>query len=161
MAEYNLVRPCENCPFRTDVRPYLKPDRIQEMEEALVRGEFHCHKTLDYSQIEDWEDEPGDEKAQHCAGALILLEKIDRPSQMMRICERLGLYHPEKLDMSSPVYDSWEDMIVASEKGLASKKHVRAPQRTRKNLLSGRRKVRPGAGQRVPTCVLGRKRRRG
>ena len=49
----------------------------------------------------------------HCAGALILLEKLNLPSQMMRIAERLGMYDRRKLDMLAPVFDSFVAMIKA------------------------------------------------
>jgi pSer/pThr/pTyr-binding forkhead associated (FHA) protein len=41
---------------------------------------------------------------QHCAGATILLERLNRPNQMMRWMERLGGYDRTKLDMDAPVY---------------------------------------------------------
>jgi hypothetical protein len=43
------------------------------------------------------------EKSVHCAGMLIFLEKRNQPTQMMRICERLGLYDRTKLDMAAKV----------------------------------------------------------
>lgn len=39
----------------------------------------------------------------HCAGALIFLEKRNRPNQMMRIAERTGSYDRRTLDMKAPV----------------------------------------------------------
>lgn len=107
---YGLTRPCDNCPFRNDghgVR--LTVGRVREIENSLLRSEFPCHKTtnvekggLDMSN------------ATHCAGALILLEKLHRPSQMMRIAERLGMYDRSRLDMNAPVFDSFTDMKRAS-----------------------------------------------
>lgn len=92
------------------------PERVDEIEAGLMRSEFPCHKTSDHSQDED-EYVPTGQEA-HCAGALILLEKIERPSQMMRISERLGLYDRSKLDMNAPVYDSFEGMREAMESEL-------------------------------------------
>ena len=43
------------------------------------------------------------EKSLHCAGALIYLEKRERPHQMMRISERLGMYDYTQLDMTADV----------------------------------------------------------
>lgn len=108
---YSLKTPCPNCPFRTDVKPYLSPERVEEIRDGLERGEFPCHKTLDYDTDEEGGVET--EKTAHCAGALILLEKEGTPSQMMRISERLGMYDARKLDMDAPVFDSWDDMIAA------------------------------------------------
>jgi len=108
---YSMTTPCAHCPFRTDIRPYLRPERVREIEASLVRAEFPCHKTIEH----DDEGEPilGGKSAIHCAGALILLEKLERPSQMMRICERIGMYDPTALDMSAPVFDSFDDMEEA------------------------------------------------
>jgi hypothetical protein len=46
----------------------------------------------------------------HCAGALIMLERLGQPSQMMRIGERLGLYDRTGLDMEAPVFESFGAM---------------------------------------------------
>lgn len=108
---YRLIRPCARCPFRTDIPAYLHPERVEEIEQGLVRGEFPCHETTG-AEDEDGDRQHGDNET-HCAGALILLEKLDRPSQMMRIAERLGLYNRTKLDMASPVYDTFEEMYQA------------------------------------------------
>lgn len=110
---YSKTSPCDNCPFRSDKPFYLPAARVREIENGLVRGDFACHKTTVFC---DGEDGMGDrcetEKSLHCAGALILLEKLEQPSQMMRICERLGLYDRTKLDMSAPVYDSFDEMAT-------------------------------------------------
>jgi hypothetical protein len=140
MAEYKLTSPCPKCPFRNDIRQFLRADRIEELQEALVRGEFHCHATLDYD-VEEGE-EPKEDKAQHCAGALILLEKINQPSQMMRICERIGYYDPRKLDMKAPVYDSWEDMIAAAEEIACSSRRKSRPTPTTTRRRNGSAKRR-------------------
>lgn len=104
---YTLTTPCDNCPFRHDIPGYLTAERVEDIERSLVNAEFPCHKTTEF-------DEEGEVmhtgKEIHCAGALILLEKIERPSQMMRIAERLGMYDRRKLNMDAPVFDSFEDM---------------------------------------------------
>ena len=104
-----LTAPCGDCPFRSD-RPFpLARGRVTEIERALERGTFTCHKTLDYNRSDDGEPvEPP--RTQHCAGALILLEKLHRPSQLMRIYERLDGYDRTKLDMNAPVYDTFAEM---------------------------------------------------
>lgn len=111
MTSYDMTSPCPKCPFRSDITPFLRPDRVEEIAESLVRAEFPCHQTLDYSNDSEGARTP---KTAHCAGALILLEKLEQPSQMMRICERLGIYDRSKLDMAAPVFDSFEDMIAAA-----------------------------------------------
>lgn len=116
--KFDLKRPCAQCPFRTDIEPYLRQSRVRELEHALVQKQqtFSCHKTVDYSEG-DQEDEQEDEQEhrpapdeQHCAGALILLEKLMKPNQMMRWMERVGAYDRTKLDMRAPVFDSFTVM---------------------------------------------------
>ena len=92
---YSMRKPCDACPFLRGSGFALK---------SLHRhasGEFACHKTCELS------DDTGNfepvEKSLHCAGALIFLEKRNKPHQMMRICERLGAYDRTKLDMESEV----------------------------------------------------------
>lgn len=108
MSAYDMTSPCPKCPFRSDIPAFLTAARVREIEESLKRAEFPCHQTLDY---ETDDGEPVETKnTKHCAGALILLEKLERPSQMMRICERIGLYDRRKLKMDAPVFDSFREM---------------------------------------------------
>lgn len=118
MAKYGLITPCEKCPFRTDIRPYLRPERVDEI--LHIQGEFPCHKTIKVGdQIDDddenWCEITDDRNAQVCAGFLILLENEGAPNQMMRIAERLGAYDPSKLRMDAPVYGSIDEAIEAHE----------------------------------------------
>jgi len=49
-----MKEPCEHCPFRKDVKPFLTPARGIELA-MLTRnpkGVFNCHETLDYSKFE-------------------------------------------------------------------------------------------------------------
>jgi hypothetical protein len=64
---------------------------------------------VDYTGEEE-EGPKETEKSQHCAGALILLEKLEQPTNSMRVAERLGMYDRRELDMDAPVFDSWEEM---------------------------------------------------
>ncbi len=93
---------------------------MRAIEQSLERGEFFCHETLtDNGWQEDAEGEDGYHSSgaeEHCAGPLTLLEKLGRPSQMMRIAERLhgadgsSLYDCRKLDMDAPVFGSFDAM---------------------------------------------------
>ena len=109
---FNLKRPCANCPFRTDKEEqsgWLGEERAEDIIDAITRrqGTFSCHKTniQDDGELQETRD------SEHCAGALILLEKMGRPNQLMRISERLGFYDRTKLDMESPVFDTPEGFI--------------------------------------------------
>lgn len=53
---YGMTTPCDNCPFRTNVRPYLTKGRVREIERGLVGGEFYCHKTTDTDRLNEEED---------------------------------------------------------------------------------------------------------
>lgn len=114
---YGMTSPCPKCPFRNDIPGYLTPARVTEIERSLVNAEFPCHLTTnldDQDEDEQFYYPTGDEV--HCAGALILLEKLERPSQMMRIAERIGMYDMRKLDMAAPVFSSFAAMKRAQPK---------------------------------------------
>ena len=108
---YGMSTPCGNCPFRTDIRPYLRKARVREIERSLERSSFPCHKTTGLV-VDDQTYVPTGREV-HCAGALILMEKEGRSSQMMRIAERLGLYDARELDMDAPVFNSFDEMVEA------------------------------------------------
>lgn len=108
---YNLTKPCKNCPFSTTcLNGWLGGPRATEIFYSISRDQksFPCHKTTSH-------DDEGDyvlgQKEEHCAGALILLEKLELPNQMMRISERLGFYDRFKLNMNAPVFDSGAEFI--------------------------------------------------
>lgn len=110
--KFDLIRPCKECPFRTDVIAYLSAYRAREICRAITKEQqtFICHKTTTY-------DDDGEliqsAFGQHCAGALIFLERRNRPNQMMRIAERIGIYDRTKLDMTAPVYETAAAMANA------------------------------------------------
>lgn len=108
-APFGLTKPCKLCPFRRDVRPYLTRARVRGIARSLERSTFACHET---TGVKDGEVRPREEHV-HCAGALIVLERMNRPSQSMRIGERLGLYDRTRLAMDAPVFDSLDEMVEA------------------------------------------------
>ena len=113
--KFTLKTPCKKCPFRTDIDPYLPPDRVEEILDSITDGQgtFSCHETTEFD--DDGEAVFCSPREQHCAGALILLEKLEQPNQLMRIFERLGSYDMRALDMNAPVFDTPEDMIDSAE----------------------------------------------
>lgn len=119
---FDLRRPCAECPFRNDRPGYLRPSRAASLFDALtVEGvTFTCHKTLDYSNCDE-EGNPGkreDKDDQHCAGALIMLEKakLTSANQMLRIAQGLGIYDPKGLDLDSPICGSREEFLGIMER---------------------------------------------
>lgn len=97
---YDLIRPCAECPFLQQHKKAYTEKRLLE----LSASEFPCHKTAELVSAEDGGSTyQATESSSHCAGALIFLEKRQQPNQMMRICERLGMYDASKLDMTADV----------------------------------------------------------
>ena len=114
---FDLKRPCDNCPFRNDRHPFgLRADRVREI---LGGGQgrahwpavsFTCHKTVAYGAG----DEGGDvipPTAQQCAGVMIILARENRFNDAMQIAHRLGMFDPDQLDMQAPVYLSTDAAI--------------------------------------------------
>lgn len=115
--KFEMKQPCPKCPFRSDIRAYLRPERAREIADGLTRQQatFACHQTTEHD--DDGEYIPGSEE-QHCAGALIVLEKMNRPNQMMRWMERIGGYDRRKLKMDAPVFATMREFIAAQPKRL-------------------------------------------
>ena len=96
---YDMTTPCDACPFLKT--PNMKRGFSLRRLKEFASGEFPCHKTA--SNDEETGDFIATKDSQHCAGALIYLEKRGIPHQMMRICSRIGLYDPSKLNMEANV----------------------------------------------------------
>ena len=111
--KFQLRKPCSNCPFRSDAaRLPLREARAQDLADGLDRSTFTCHKTAVYdAESDEMVEGPN---AQHCAGALIMLEHEGSPSQAMRIAERLRIYDRRVLDMESPVFRSRDEFVEAN-----------------------------------------------
>lgn len=111
----DMVRPCDNCPFRSDIRPYLRRGRSAEIAASLLDHDqcFPCHKTVDYDHDDEPEHSPDQ---QHCAGAMIWLSHQQMPNQWMRIMRRLGMFDPGRLDMTAPVYSTRAAFVAAEER---------------------------------------------
>jgi hypothetical protein len=117
--QFNMVRPCPHCPFRKDNVPFLHPERAKDIADGLKMGTwFGCHETIEF--VDENEDE-GELKCvdttEHCAGAMILMEKINRPTQAMQLSERLRYpperpYDRDRLDMESPVFKTLEEFVA-------------------------------------------------
>lgn len=110
---FKLKKVCKDCPFRKDIRPYIRPERAEEIAEQLTTqdGWFSCHKTTTSVGKTNM-----DKGAQHCVGALIFSEKVGHINQMMRIAERFGEYDRKEIELVNkdvPIYDSKESFIDA------------------------------------------------
>ncbi len=45
-----MNKPCQHCPFRSNIKPFLHPERAIEIANA---DSFPCHKTVDYDDDGD------------------------------------------------------------------------------------------------------------
>lgn len=91
--KFDMKKPCKDCPFvvGSATNETLAEGRIESIVDDLRNDmSFTCHKTL-YTEKKVEE--------QHCGGALIFLERENRPNQIMRMAERIGLYNHKELDM--------------------------------------------------------------
>lgn len=109
--DYDMKKPCESCPFRRGTPMRLTTSRVRDVVGGMLKsngGEFPCHKT-----IENLEDDHGEDagfrekngKGKHCCGALIFAEKNRTSTQMMRICERIGMYDAATLMTNKEAVD--------------------------------------------------------
>jgi hypothetical protein len=108
--KFDLKRPCQDCPFRSDRHFGLLPDRVRQILGDERKGRqwwpassFPCHKTIDYRD-DDSTHVP--QTAQQCAGVMIILTREGRPNDAMQIGERFKRCDPKGLDMTAPVYES-------------------------------------------------------
>ena len=109
--KYDLRAPCDDCPFRNDIKPYVPSESVLRYCEGLDHGNmFGCHKTA----IMDVHGETlgVGPKLQHCAGALAIMENTGEPSHQMIVAEEKGLYDPERLDRSN-IYGTFLQMWKA------------------------------------------------
>ena len=104
---YNLKRPCDNCPFRREGGIPLHPARIHDIADMMLDwqgGTFPCHKTVDH-------DDRNTTTEKHCAGALIFADKNGNATQMMRIAGRLRMFNPDELEDVDAVWATKEEWL--------------------------------------------------
>lgn len=109
-----MTAPCVNCPFRREGFIPLRAERVEEIAEGMLCTQgatFACHKTTGH---DDDGETTIEADSQHCGGALIFAEKNGNATQMMRICERLGMYDAHKLAPNYDlVFDDLDEMLEA------------------------------------------------
>jgi hypothetical protein len=115
---FDLHKPCSGCPFLKEGGvKFLGKPRAREIANYMASSQgasFPCHKTVDYSDDEDSDFHAPGPKEQHCAGALLFMEKVNPGgNQMARIAERLGLYDRTQFKGAELVFNSVREMINA------------------------------------------------
>lgn len=77
--EYFIKKPCQHCPFRRDVKPFLHPERAYEIASHAENpyNSFPCHKTTtsdeEIETIEEFQKAKYSQK--ECAGFLTMRAK--------------------------------------------------------------------------------------
>jgi hypothetical protein len=71
---YFMKTPCAHCPYRNDVKPFLTPERGEELAYHAQNpyNTFPCHKTTEYDEDSDCGDMYAGEKSKECAGFMTL-----------------------------------------------------------------------------------------
>ena len=110
MNDRHAKVPCKDCPFRSDVTPFLHPERAEEIAYTSQNpyASFTCHKTLEFD--EDGDSWAGEESLE-CAGRLSLMAND-------------GYDVPEGFAASPLVYGDLYEMIDAYEEEWA-RRHER------------------------------------
>jgi hypothetical protein len=88
---FNMPRPCGNCPFLKMGAIDLRPGRVEGIAAHLLRDDhatFQCHKTVHGPHGGEWDDDgnycaSGHESA--CMGAVAYLWKHNRTSILTRL----------------------------------------------------------------------------
>lgn len=103
-SHFRLKKPCVNCPFLVSGAIDIGPERLSEIIASLLGDDtttFQCHKTVHNGNTGgDWDDEGNYHASGHeamCAGAMIYLEKANRPSVTMRLGHVWQAYKPQLL----------------------------------------------------------------
>ena len=108
-----VAAPCDNCPFRQDVVPYLRLSRVQEIWHIATRHGTHfvCHKTVNYDLPSGTLD-PG---RRACAGFMVLAhrEGIADGLALVQIADRLTGHKFDTLRGAHTVYPTITAMLEA------------------------------------------------
>ena len=119
---YDLKKPCKNCPFgNTPERSiFATRERAADIEEQAYRQGFPCHLSADH--VEDEDTQSGDsggfypgENTQYCAGAMLMYMHegedawpgIDNDEEVVDAAW-------ERMDTDYPVFQSVEEFLNAN-----------------------------------------------
>jgi len=74
-----MKKPCANCPYRVDVKPYLTPARGEELADIACDpyNNFWCHTTTQSAEDDYGSEMVATEDSKVCAGFLSLQHNIN------------------------------------------------------------------------------------
>jgi len=125
---FDMTKPCTNCPFRTDKTAirFQCRERAEEIEEQAYRGGFPCHVTAESVEANDYGEDGGlyaTEESQMCAGFIAMQLNMQEPPPSFRdnpqgldeeeLFERLEKQYGEFWKL--PVFEHSEDFFEANE----------------------------------------------
>jgi hypothetical protein len=69
-----MKKPCQHCPYRHDVKPFLRNERAEELAYHAQNpyASFPCHKTTESVEDDDGEERIETADSKVCAGFLTL-----------------------------------------------------------------------------------------
>jgi hypothetical protein len=108
--KFNIKKPCDHCPFRTDRPGYLRKGRAQQIGIMLTHDDmswFPCHETTGVKDLQ--RIEKGDQS--HCAGAMIMLWRMRMPNVAMRLALAFGKISVQNLDCKVSVASSTDEFV--------------------------------------------------
>lgn len=108
MNDWYMKKPCDKCPYRRDVKPYLTPERGEELAFHAQNpfNSFPCHLTTvsDEEFGGDGSENVAIETSRECAGLLTLVYNED------------GSLPDKSFEPSDLVYsDAWDMMNAYAE----------------------------------------------
>lgn len=97
-----IKKPCQHCPYRRDVKPFLTSERAEELAYLAQNpyNTFHCHKTIEHN---DDGDGYAVEGSKICAGFLTLQHNENGST----------FYDSDGFEPSELVYDDASEMVYA------------------------------------------------
>lgn len=109
---FDLKKPCDKCPFRkTAQKRWLGRQRATEIAEGIggdTHASFSCHKTNGFDRNGVTTEI---ETSQHCAGAMIVLDKINNPNIMMRRGAIHKVFDAGQLKDKTKVFDTLGEFV--------------------------------------------------
>lgn len=71
---YFCKKPCKHCPYRNDVKPFLTPERGEELAYYAQNpyNSFPCHKTTELDEESESGEMYATDKSKECAGFITL-----------------------------------------------------------------------------------------
>lgn len=121
-----MKKPCQHCPYRKDVKPFLTEARAEELAYLPQNqyNEFHCHKTLDH------DDNGGTcvgSESQLCAGFLTMSACYNGEDSLPEGFEpAYGLCYEDPMDMISAYEDpEYHEAFKQEVEWLVKKGHVK------------------------------------